>query len=114
MDRAQGAAQSIEDAAFLGQLCCSAGTIQDVFRALHIFQMKRKERTTTVGKRSLEIGRTWALCDGPEQETRDKVLREGKCGVVGDGLYPNPFSDSGFVEWLYGNDVFEDAIRALD
>lgn len=112
--RAQGAAQSIEDAAFLGQLCSRMRSVQDIPQALHIFQAKRRGRVSAVGRRSLEVGRTWALSDGPEQEERDRMLREGEKGAVSGANFPNPFSDPELTEWLYGSDVFEEATRAWD
>ncbi|KAF1948818.1 salicylate hydroxylase [Byssothecium circinans] len=111
---AQGAAQSIEDAAFLGQLCSRMGSLQDIPQALRMFQAKRRERVGAVGKRSLEVGRTWALGDGPEQEERDRAFREGEKDLVRGGVFPNPFSDPELTGWLYGSDVFEEAIRAWD
>ncbi|PVI02414.1 FAD/NAD(P)-binding domain-containing protein [Periconia macrospinosa] len=106
---AQGAAQGVEDAVFLGELCSRMRSVQDVPQLLQVFQAKRRERVNAIKRRSLEVGRVWALANGPEQEERDKLFKDGEAGIFRNRPHPNPFSDPGFASWLYGIDVFQEA-----
>ncbi|WP_405547343.1 FAD-dependent monooxygenase [Streptomyces phaeochromogenes] len=88
---AQGAAQSIEDAAVLAR--CLAAYANDPERALKRYEAARIERTTRLqeishGRRDINH-----LPDGPEQQARDAALAES-----------DPLVRNG---WIYGYDAEE-------
>lgn len=86
---AQGAAQSVEDAAVLAR--CLAADVANPARALRRYQSIRHERTTrlqTVSHRRAHLNH---LPDGPEQRARDAAL--------GDA---DPLAANG---WIYGYDA---------
>ncbi|MEU6800836.1 FAD-dependent monooxygenase [Streptomyces neyagawaensis] len=88
---AQGAAQSIEDAAVLAR--CLAAAADDPEQALKRYEAARIERTTRLqqishGRRDINH-----LPDGPEQQARDTALG-GSDPLVGNG-------------WIYGYDAEE-------
>ena len=88
---AQGAAQSIEDAAVLAR--CLAASADDPEQALKRYEAARVERTTRLqqishGRRDINH-----LPDGPEQQARDTALA-GSDPLVGNG-------------WIYGYDAEE-------
>lgn len=88
---AQGAAQSIEDAAVLAR--CLAAYANDPERALKRYEAARIERTTRLqeishGRRDINH-----LPDGPEQQARDVALAES-----------DPLVRNG---WIYGYDAEE-------
>ena len=85
---AQGAVQSIEDAAVL------AGCLRDVARvddALKRYEATRRPRTSRCQEGSRRNGVAFHLPDGDEQRSRDSALAAGKSPLGGD--------------WLYGHDV---------
>ena len=86
---AQGAAQSIEDAAVLAR--CLAADLADPSRALLRYHSIRRERTTRIQTVSHQRAHLNHLADGPEQQARDASLR----GV--DALAANG--------WIYGYDA---------
>jgi salicylate hydroxylase len=86
---AQGAAQSIEDAAVLA--VCLAEDLQDPERALRRYEALRIRRATRLQEESRSRARINHLPDGPEQERRDAALRD-----------TDPLVGSG---WIYGYDA---------
>ncbi len=68
---AQGAAQSIEDAAVLAR-CLSE--IDDPAHALARYEVLRRDRTAQVQTKARENGVMFHLPDGPEQQARDAAL----------------------------------------
>jgi salicylate hydroxylase len=87
---AQGAAQSIEDAAVLAA-CLSSADGQDVPAALVRYETIRRGRTARVQELSRANGRRFHLPDGPEQLARDTVMASTF------GLSPE-------IDWLYRHD----------
>jgi len=85
---AQGAAQSIEDAAVLAG-CLS--TEEDPTRALRRYESLRIGRTTRIQRESHTRARVNHLPDGPEQAARDAALAAA-----------DPLVDNG---WIYGHDA---------
>ncbi|MDQ3402579.1 MAG: FAD-dependent monooxygenase [Actinomycetota bacterium] len=93
---AQGAAQSIEDAATLAR--CLAEDTQDLARALRRYESLRIGRTTRLQQISHARAHVNHLPDGPEQEARDASLAEA------DPLVANG--------WIYAHDAEEPAVNA--
>nr|WP_107911282.1 FAD-dependent monooxygenase [Streptomyces chartreusis] len=90
---AQGAAQSIEDAAVLAH--CLAMPADSPEQALRRYEAARIERTTRLQRVSHARGDINHLPDGPEQRNRDAALADS-----------DPLLRNG---WIYGHDA-EDAI----
>jgi salicylate hydroxylase len=88
---AQGAAQSIEDAAVLAR--CLAASVDDPEQALKRYESERIERTTRLQQISHARRDINHLPDGPEQQARDSALA-GSDPLVGNG-------------WIYGYDAQE-------
>ncbi|KAH8759367.1 hypothetical protein F5883DRAFT_143611 [Diaporthe sp. PMI_573] len=102
---AQGAAQVVEDGAFLGYLFDENCVSGDVPARLKGFCQRRQSRAFTVRGRAQKAGEIYQLPDGAAQELRDQRLREGQL-VEG---FPNPFADPVLTHWLYDYDVEADA-----
>lgn len=88
---AQGAAQSIEDAAVLAR--CLAASPGDPAQALRRYESARIARTTRLQQVSHARRDVNHLPDGPEQQARDAAL------AVSDPLAANG--------WIYGYDAEE-------
>ncbi|MBO4253333.1 FAD-dependent monooxygenase [Streptomyces griseorubiginosus] len=88
---AQGAAQSIEDAAVLAR--CLAASADDPEQALKRYEVLRIARTTCLQQISHDRRDMNHLPDGPEQQARDAALA-GADPLVGNG-------------WIYGYDAEE-------
>ncbi|WP_181801196.1 FAD-dependent monooxygenase [Streptomyces shenzhenensis] len=88
---AQGAAQSIEDAATLAR--CLAESVDDPEQALKRYESARIERTTRLQQVSHARRDINHLPDGPEQQARDATLA-GSDPLVNNG-------------WIYGHDAEE-------
>jgi salicylate hydroxylase len=94
---AQGAAQSIEDAAVLAR--CLAEDIREPARALRRYESLRIARTTRLQRVSHARAHVNHLPDGPEQEARDASLASA-----------DPLVASG---WIYAYDPDHEGIPAL-
>ena len=105
---AQGAAQAIEDAAFLSGLLSHLEAKTQVPDILSIFERHRKARAMEVKHRSVAAREVNGMADGPLQEERDRQLSQH---APFDG-YPNPLADPIFSKWLFGYDAFEEAAEA--
>jgi salicylate hydroxylase len=98
---AQGAATSIEDGAALAECLDRAKDINDVPTLLRVFQAIRKPRCEIIQKGSLANGEIWHMPDGPEQEQRDRDMKE----IDKKSKNPNQWSDESFQPWLFGYDT---------
>lgn len=92
---AQGAAQSIEDAAAL-VACLSAHEDQGIAAALRRYEEVRRDRASRVQAISRADGIRFHLPDGPEQVARDTAMATS-------------FGISAEIDWLYGNPTPEPA-----
>lgn len=90
---AQGAAQSIEDAAVLAE-CLRQADAADLPAALVRYETIRRGRTARVQQMSRANGSRFHLPDGPGQEARDAAMASSF------GLSPE-------IDWLYGHDPME-------
>jgi salicylate hydroxylase len=98
---AQGAVQSIEDAAVLAK--CLERDGQNLEAALHRYEAIRRPRATRCQEGSRRNAIMYHLPDGEEQRQRDANLASSTTA-------PLPQNS-----WLYGHDVeagFEDLIRS--
>ncbi|KAI1813506.1 hypothetical protein GGS20DRAFT_577549 [Poronia punctata] len=101
----QGAAQAIEDAAFLEHLFPSNTRPDEIPSLLAIFCERRQSRTLSIREKADKAGEILQMHDGPDQVQRDGILIEGE---VTEG-FPVPFADPAMQRWLYDYDVKEDA-----
>jgi salicylate hydroxylase len=92
---AQGAVQSIEDAAVLAKCLALVGDVQ---AALDRYEQTRKPRAARCQEGSRRNGVVFHLPDGEEQRSRDLALASGRSPLGG--------------EWLYGHDVEAEFIAA--
>lgn len=74
--RAQGSAMAIEDAAVLGVLFSHISSREQIRPILHAYQALRYPRTTITQLASRSNQTIFHLPDGPEQEARDKSMRQ--------------------------------------
>jgi salicylate hydroxylase len=94
---AQGAAQSIEDAAALAAALVAG---PDVPAALARYEALRRPRTARVQGMSRDNGVRFHLPDGPDQRARDAAM------ATASGIAPD-------LDWLYGRTGAQDpALRA--
>jgi len=102
---AQGAATSMEDAAFLAK-CIEAvvhGKIS-LREAINLYEQERMPKAWAKQQVSFLNGAIWHLPDGPEQQARDAAMApelEGKYFIKSSNLYGDPQT----VLDVYGYDV---------
>jgi salicylate hydroxylase len=90
---AQGAVQSIEDAAVLAK-CLALADPRDPCAALQHYEQVRKPRTSRCQEGSRRNGIMYHLADGEEQRNRDTNLASTSTAPLPQNL-----------KWLYGHDV---------
>ena len=88
---AQGAAQSIEDAAVLAK--CLQRCPDDMEKGLRQYEQARKPRTTLCQEGSRRNGAMYHLADGADQQTRDANLSAAMTAPLPQNA------------WLYGHDA---------
>jgi salicylate hydroxylase len=89
---AQGAVQSIEDAAVLAK-CLERAAARDAAAALSRYEQTRKPRASRCQDGSRRNGVTYHLADGDDQEKRDANLASSSTAPLPQNT------------WLYGHDV---------
>ena len=107
-DRAQGAAQALEDAAVLAELLSKLQEKSQIPDILALYEGLRKPRVMQVKRRSKATKDINSMLDGPLQEERDRQLSH--CEPF-EG-YPNPLADPVFSKWLFDYDVAQEANNA--
>ncbi|KAI1407194.1 hypothetical protein F5Y13DRAFT_195605 [Hypoxylon sp. FL1857] len=105
---AQGASQSIEDAALLGLLFPKDVTESTVARRLSLFCDIRQPRSLLARARAQEVGNVLELNDGPAQRERDSRMHQN---ILNEG-FPNPYADPVLQNWLYAYDMPSDLATA--
>lgn len=95
---------SLEDAAVLGECLSRIPSKSHLRTALHVYETCRKARTTAVVQRSNVQQHLYHLHDGPEQQERDRRMRENPT-THGECL---AWRDPGFAPWLLGYEVLKD------
>ena len=107
-NRAQGAAQAVEDGAVLGALFERIEHKAQIGDVLAIYERLRKDRTTRVVKGSTALRDIFHMVDGPRQQERDRQLSQHE---PFDG-YPNRWADPVFQPWLFGYNAFQEVDNA--
>lgn len=115
----KGAAQTIEDAAVLGECLSRARSAVDIPSFVKAYETIRKPRAERVKAISLGNSKEYAYPDGPEQEARDKLygqsLTAPKNGEKRQGVptadSTAAFATQEFSMWLFGYDVANDVRR---
>jgi len=107
-NRAQGAAQAVEDGAVLGALFERIEHRSQIPDLLTIYERLRKERTTRVVKGSTALRDIFHMVDGDRQQERNRQLLEH---APFEG-YPNRWADPVFQPWLFGYDAFAEVDAA--
>ena len=104
----QGAALAIEDAAVVAEvLALAPGTEQDTInKCLQVYELLRKERTSTLVEWAAESGRALHLGEGAAKEERDRKFAEAKAS--GKSL-PDKWADKDVQSYIYGHDCMENA-----
>lgn len=74
--RAQGSAMAVEDAAVLGNLFSRISDSSQITPLLHAYEHLRYDRATATQESSRLNQKIFHLPDGPEQEARDKGMRQ--------------------------------------
>jgi len=103
MCRVQGASQCIEDAAYLAELFGRVKHRSQITYALDLFQRLRQPLCSEIARRAEQVGKVWALMDGPAQQEREREIREN-----GDCEYSNPYSHPNVQQLLYEYDPVRD------
>ncbi len=107
----QGAAMAVEDAAALAEALHQIDHVDDLPRALRVWEAVRIERSSQMQEASLINGRLWHFPDGPLQQARDEGMRpevEGRQFVRS----PNQWSDPTTQRWCYGYDAEREVRKA--
>lgn len=107
-DRAQGAAQAVEDGAVLGALFENIHKNSQLADLLTIYETIRKARTTRVVKGSTALRDIFHMHDGPRRQERDRQLVKEE---PFEG-FPNRWADPIFQAFLFGYDAYAEANKA--
>lgn len=102
---------AVEDAAALCKALSFVKDKEHLQRALRAVERVRILRTRKVQEESLASGKVLHLCDGPEQEARDAMMRPS---LQGRSLERSLFgiNDPATQLWAYGYNVVEDVEKA--
>ena len=106
---AAGASMAIEDACVMGIVIRYVTEKSQIPSFLRIFQNIRMPRAHTVQKGSLTNRSFIHMGDGPAQELRDQLLREGNYPAS-----PNLMGNDLFMQWLYGFNVSKEATDFME
>ncbi|KAF4121497.1 salicylate hydroxylase [Geosmithia morbida] len=103
----QGAALAIEDAAVLAEVLSRApdATPEAVNRSLQVYELLRKERTTTLVDLAALSGRTLHLGAGAAKEERDRQFAEAKAN--GGGKVPDKWASPEVQRMIYSHDCMD-------
>lgn len=108
----QGAAQAVEDAAVIG-VClsrCPSTSPDDIYKALKVYEMLRRDRAYTLVELAAASGRTLHLGEGAAKEERDKAFSAAKKG----GALPDKWADADVQKMIFGEDIWETAEQNFD
>ncbi|KAK2873663.1 hypothetical protein FQN49_002196 [Arthroderma sp. PD_2] len=107
---AQGAAQAVEDGAFLGTLFEKVQSASQLRDLLLIYESSRKDRTTKIVQSSTALREIFHMRDGPRQQKRDsEFLHKGPSEPC-----PIPWIDPKYQAYLFGYDAFAEASSAWE
>lgn len=121
---AQGGAMAVEDATVLGECLAGMKSPDDLRKAVMAYQAIRKPRCEHVQQIAKGNADMLILPDGPEQEERDRQLKETlemsakRRMDIENGVYERPNTEPdpnattietpGARMWLYGYDALEE------
>lgn len=102
----QGAAQAIEDAAVLGEVLSRApGSTPDAInKCLQVYELMRKDRTTTLVDLAAKSGRTLHLGEGRAKEERDRLFTEARARGA---KVPDKWASPDVQAMIYSHDCME-------
>lgn len=103
---AQGAAQAIEDAGVLQ--CVLSKSSTNIPLALEVYESVRKARGESIQGSASTNRRALHLPDGPEQQERDRKIKEASGGHNKEN--PDLWADPSFQEFMWGVDVMKDTL----
>ncbi|KAJ5474648.1 hypothetical protein N7475_004214 [Penicillium sp. IBT 31633x] len=107
----QGAAMAVEDGAALARSLSKIEDVEDIPKALSIFEQVRIERASMMQEASLLNGKLWHFADGPLQQARDAAMKPETLGLPYSHS-PNQWSDPTTQMWCYGYDAEQEIDRA--
>lgn len=113
----QGAGMAVEDAAVLAEVLdrvpAGDGDVPAaVNRCLRVYELLRKERTTTLVDLAALSGRTLHLGAGKAKEDRDRQFAEAKKN--GGGKVPDKWASPEVQQMIYGHDCMKIAAAQFD
>ncbi|KAI0888930.1 FAD/NAD(P)-binding domain-containing protein [Annulohypoxylon maeteangense] len=110
----QGAAMAIEDAAVLAEVVSQApsgGADRDALsKALKVYELLRKERTSILVELAASSARTLHLGDGKAKEERDRQFKEAKKGTP----IPDKWASPEVQHMIYSYDCVAEAQEKFD
>lgn len=109
----QGAAMAVEDAAVVAEVLARApdATQGSVNRCLRVYELLRKERTTTLVDLAAESGRTLHLGEGRAKEERDRQFAEARASGK---KVPDKWASPDVQEMIYSHDCMKVAAEKFD
>lgn len=109
----QGAAMAVEDAAVLAECVARVpvgGGAEAVARALEVYEMLRKPRTSQLVELAAHSGRVLHLGEGQAREERDRLFRDNGRG----GSVPDKWASPDVQQMIYSFDCVKDAEERFD
>ncbi|WPB01519.1 uncharacterized protein RHO25_006145 [Cercospora beticola] len=110
---AQGAAMATEDAAALAEALSRAKSVENIPKAMRVYERSRKWRCEKVQANARRNGEFIHMPDGEEQEHRDRKMA-GLQRPDDQEVDTGPLLDPKFASWLYGHNAFEHTRKLLD
>jgi salicylate hydroxylase len=109
----QGAAMAIEDAATIAEILFRAPdtTPETINKCLKVYELVRKERTTTLVDLAALSGRTLHLGAGTAKEERDRQFAEAK---TNGGKVPDKWASPEVQQMIYSHDCMKIVAERFD
>ncbi|KAH7133719.1 hypothetical protein EDB81DRAFT_727149 [Dactylonectria macrodidyma] len=109
----QGAGMAVEDAAVLAEVLSRApdASPKTINKCLQVYELLRKERTTTLVELAAASGRTLHLGDGQAKAERDKMF--SAANQNGKNV-PDKWASPEVQEMIYGHDCMKIAAERFD
>ncbi|KAJ9138938.1 3-hydroxybenzoate 6-hydroxylase 1 [Pleurostoma richardsiae] len=109
----QGAAMAIEDGAVLAEVLARlpAADPESVARGLKVYELLRKDRTTTLVQMAAYAGRVLHLGEGKAKEERDKQFADFKANKK---AVPDKWASPDVQEMIYSHDCVKHANENFD
>lgn len=109
----QGAGMAIEDAAVIAEILSRAPntTPEAIKKCLQVYELVRKERTTTLVDLAALSGRTLHLGAGAAKEERDRQFAKAK---TNGGKVPDKWASPDVQQMIYSHDCMKIAAEKFD